>query len=82
MAGNKLIRVPTEELFKLVLQFLWKAKISTIPPDVVPYKTGEMMVDTTRLAEFLGVEYRNVIQYSVADAFGESFRQGVSPAKT
>ena len=81
VAGNKLIRVPTEELFKLVLQFLWKAKISAIPPDVVPYITGEMMMDTNRLAEFLGIEYRNVIQYSVADAFGESFATSVVPSR-
>ncbi len=73
VAGNKLLRVPTEELFKLVLTLLWKAKISTIPPDVVPYMTSEMLMDTTRLAEFLGIEYRNVIQYSIADAFGECF---------
>jgi len=73
VAGSKLLRVPTEELFKLVLQFLWKAKISTIPPDVAPYMTCEMMMDTTRLAEFLGIEYRNVIRYSIADAFGECF---------
>jgi nucleoside-diphosphate-sugar epimerase len=73
VAGSKLLRVPTEELFKLVLTLLWKAKISTIPPDVVPYMTSEMLMDTTRLAEFLGIEYRNVIQYSIADAFGECF---------
>ncbi len=82
VAGSKLLRVPTEELFALALKFLWKAKISTIPPDVAPYMTSEMMMDTTRLAEFLGIEYRNVIQYSIADAFGECFQQGASPAKT
>ena len=78
-SGNKLVRVPTGELFKLVLQFLWKMKISTIPPDVAPYMTGEMMMDTTRLAEFLGIEYRNVIQYSIADAFAECFAGRVLP---
>jgi nucleoside-diphosphate-sugar epimerase len=82
VAGSKLLRVPSEELFKLVLQVLWKAKISTIPPDVAPYMTGEMMMDTTRLAEFLGIEYRNVIQYSIADAFGECFAGKAFAAKS
>lgn len=77
VSGSKLLRVPTEQLFRLVLQFLWKMKISTIPPDVAPYMTSEMMMNTARLADFLGIEYRNVIQHSIADAFGECFRGGV-----
>jgi len=76
VAGSKLVRVPGEPLFKLVLQLLWKMKISTIPPDVAPYMTSEMMMNTTRLADFLGIEYRNVIQHSIADAFGECFVGG------
>jgi hypothetical protein len=63
-----------------VLKVLWKMKISTIPPDVAPYMTSEMVMNTSRLADFLGIEYRNVIQYSIADAFGECF-VGKSAAK-
>ncbi len=74
MAKAKLVRVPTVGLFKLVLQFLWKLKISTIPPDVVPYMTSDTMMDTTRLAEFLGAEYKNVVRYPVTEAFGECFK--------
>jgi nucleoside-diphosphate-sugar epimerase len=74
MAKAKLVRVPTVGLFKLVLQFLWKMRISTIPPDVVPYMTSDTMMDTTRLAEFLGAEYKNVVRYPVAEAFGECFK--------
>jgi hypothetical protein len=82
-ANSKLVRVPTEKLFKLVLQFLWKAKISTIPPDVAPYMISEIVMDTARLADFLGVEYRNVIRYPIAEAFAECFKKESAPtAKT
>lgn len=74
VAGAKLIRVPTEQLFKFILQALWKLEISTIPPDVAPYMTSTTVMDTGRLREFLGAEYKNVIRYSVADAFAECFR--------
>jgi nucleoside-diphosphate-sugar epimerase len=37
IARAKLVRVPTERLFDLVLQFFWKMRISTIPPDIMPY---------------------------------------------
>ena len=75
VANAKLVRVPTVGLFKLVLEFLWKMKISTIPPDVAPYMTSEMVMDTSRLAAFLGDEYRNVVRYPVAEAFGECFKR-------
>src|SRR5216684_2644596 len=83
VAKAKLVRVPTKRMFELVLQFLWKAKISTIPPDVAPYMTSEIMMDTARLAEFLGVEYRNVIRYPIAEAFAECFKkESAAAAKT
>ena len=82
MANAKLVRVPTEKLFKLVLQFLWWARISTIPPDVAPYMTSETVMDTTRLAEFLGAEYKNVIRYPIAEAFAECFKKQTLAAKT
>src|SRR6266581_9227588 len=63
LANAKLIRVPTVRAFKLVLQLLWKSKISTIPPDVVPCLTSDSVMDTSRLEEFLGTEYKNVIRY-------------------
>jgi len=75
MAKAKLLRVPTKKIFELVLRFLWNRKISTIPPDVVPYMTSSTVMDTTRMQEFLGPEYKNVIRYSIADAFAECFRR-------
>lgn len=75
LAKAKLVRVPTEQLFKVALQALWGLRISTIPPDVAPYMTSDTVMDTTRLQEFLGVEYKNVIRYPVAEAFSECFKK-------
>lgn len=80
MAKAKLVRVPTQKIFELILRFLWNRKISTIPPDVVPYMTSSTVMDTSRLQEFLGPEYKNVIRYSIPDAFAECFKQEASAA--
>ena len=74
VAKAKLVRVPTKRIFELVLRFLWNRKISTIPPDVAPYMTSDTVMDTTRLQEFLGAEYKNVIRHSIADAFADCFK--------
>jgi nucleoside-diphosphate-sugar epimerase len=73
IANAKLIRVPTEQLFTFVLQVLWGLRISTIPPDVAPYMTSDTVMETARLQEFLGPEYKNVIRYPIAEAFAECF---------
>jgi nucleoside-diphosphate-sugar epimerase len=75
LAQAKLVRVPSEQLFKLVLQVFWKLRISTIPPDVAPYITSDTLMDTARLQQFLGAEYLNVIRYPVAEAFAECFKK-------
>jgi nucleoside-diphosphate-sugar epimerase len=76
LAKAKLVRVPTEKLFALVLRILWAIKLSTIPPDVAPYMTSDTVMNTSRLEEFLGSEYESVIRFPIADAFGSCFRQG------
>ncbi len=73
MAHAKLIRVPGKWAFRLVLQFLWKSGISAIPPEALPYITGEYIMNTDRLRRFLGADYENVIHYTIADAFADSF---------
>ena len=75
LANAKLVRVPTEKLFVLVLRILWNLKLSTIPPDVAPYMTSDTVMDTSRLEEFLGNQCGTVLRYSIADAFAECFRQ-------
>jgi nucleoside-diphosphate-sugar epimerase len=74
-AKAKLIRVPSEKLFHLVLEFLWKMRISTIPPDLMPYMLSDSLMDTTRIQQFLGPAYKDVIRYPIADAFADSFKR-------
>ena len=74
LAGQRLVRVPTESLFRLILRFLWMSRISTLPPDIVAYLLSPPVMDTSRLELFLGSEYKTVIRYPMAEAFAESFR--------
>jgi nucleoside-diphosphate-sugar epimerase len=74
MAQAKLVRVPGKWAMKQVLKFLWKWKISAIPPEAVPYMTGEYIMNTDRLRRFLGPEYEHVIRYTITDAFADSFK--------
>lgn len=75
LANAKLVRVPTEKLFELLLRFMWAMEISTIPPDVAPYMTSDTVMDCSRLQHFLGYEYEQVIRYPIGDAFAECFRK-------
>ena len=36
--------------------------------------TGEYIMNTDRLRSFLGAEYENVMRYTIADAFADSFK--------
>ena len=74
MAQAKLWRVPGKWAMRQVLKFLWSQKISAIPPEAVPYMTGEYIMNTDRLRRFLGPEYEHVLRYTIADAFADSFR--------
>jgi hypothetical protein len=73
MAQAKLVRVPGKWAMRQVLQFLWKWKISAIPPEAVPYMTGQYIMNTDRLRRFLGPEYEHVIRHTISDAFADSF---------
>ena len=74
MAHAKLVRVPGQWAMRMVLEFLWKMGISAIPPDAVPYMSGQYVMNTDRLKKFLGEDYEKVIRYTVADAFLDSFK--------
>jgi nucleoside-diphosphate-sugar epimerase len=79
MAQSKLIRVPGKWAMRQVLRFLWKIQLSAIPPEAVPYMTGEYIMNTDRLRRFLGPEYDHVLRYTIADAFADSFRAESAP---
>jgi len=74
IAQAKLIRVPGRWAMRQVLKFLWQQKISAIPPEAVPYMTGQYIMNTERLRRFLGPEYEHVMRYTASDAFADSFR--------
>lgn len=74
MAHAKLLRVPGKWMMRQILSFLWKRQISAIPPQAVPYMTGEYIMNTERLRRFLGPEYEHVIRYTITDAFADSFQ--------
>jgi len=73
IAHAKLIRVPGQWAMRRVLQVLWNTNISAIPPDAVPYMTGQYIMNTDRLKGFLGAEYEQVISKTNLDAFADSF---------
>jgi len=75
LAHAKLLRVPGEWAMRRVLQFLWNWNISAIPPDAVPYMTGEYTMNTDRLKKFLGDDYERVIEKTNFEAFADSFQQ-------
>jgi nucleoside-diphosphate-sugar epimerase len=77
MAHAKLLRVPGKWAMRSVLRFLWSTKLSAIPPDAVPYMTGQYTMNTDRLKKFLKMDYEHVIRYSIADAFADSFKTSV-----
>ena len=76
MAHAKLWRVPGAWGMRRVLQLMWDWKISAIPPDAVPYMTGQYIMDTGRLQKFLGDDYERVISKTNAEAFADSFLKG------
>jgi nucleoside-diphosphate-sugar epimerase len=82
MAHAKLIRVPGKWAMRQILKFLWNRRISAIPPEAVPYMTGQYIMNTERLRHFLGPEYEHVIRYTITDAFADSFRPMASSLQT
>lgn len=74
IANAKLVRVPGQWAMRLVLQFLWNRQISAIPPDAVPYMTGQYVMNTDRLKNFLGNDYERVIAKTNIEAFTDSFQ--------
>jgi len=80
MAHARLRRVPGTFAFRTVLKLMWKSGISAIPPDALPYMTSEYIMNTDRLQKFLGPAYNDVIRYTIADAYADSFHnRAVAP---
>jgi hypothetical protein len=73
IANAPLRRVPGKAAMRLVLQFMWSRGISSIPPEALPYMTGQYIMSTERLKKFLGADYEQIIRLTNADAFADSF---------
>ena len=75
MAHAKLLRVPGQWSMRCILQLLWNWNISAIPPDAVPYMSGQYIMNTDRLKKFLGADYERVIAKTNFEAFADSFQR-------
>ena len=73
LARAKLVRVPGRWGMRKVLQILWSRGVSAIPPDAVPYMSGQYIMSTERLKKFLGPEYERIMKHTVTEAFMDSF---------
>jgi len=71
LAHAKLVRVPGMWAMHQVLKFFWNRKISSIPPDAIPYMTGQYTMNTDRLKNFLGGDYERVIEKTNREAFAD-----------
>jgi nucleoside-diphosphate-sugar epimerase len=72
-AHAKVLSLPGKWACRAVLRLLWSAGISSVPPEALPYFTGSYTMNTERLKSFLGPRYSEVVRYSIADAFDETF---------
>ena len=80
IAQARCIRVPGQGSLRLALELLWGLGISAIPPDALPYLTGQYLMNTERLREFLGADYEKVIRFTVEEAFEDTFASGAATA--
>jgi nucleoside-diphosphate-sugar epimerase len=61
-------RVPGRIFCARLINILWKLGVTDIPPEALPYMLGNFIMDTSRLAAFLGDQYNEVIRYTNAEA--------------
>ncbi len=73
IAHAKCLRVPGKISLRMMLRLLWGLGISAIPPEATPYLTGQYIMNTQRLKEFLGKDNEKVIQHTVETAFADCF---------
>ena len=78
IARARAVRLPGTAAFRLALRTVWNLGISATPPQAAPYITGEYLMNTQRLREFLGADYEKVMRYTVEEAFEDSFSTGAA----
>jgi len=72
-AHATLKRVPGKLGMEKLLEYRWNAGISPVAPEFLPYITGDSLLNTDRLRNFLGDAYEKVIRRTNAEAFSDSF---------
>jgi nucleoside-diphosphate-sugar epimerase len=82
IAGTKVVRVPGKIGCRLALEVGWRFGLTCVPPDAVPYFTGTYTMDTSRLREFLGTDYEQVIRYTIEETLRETFGGRQEPEPT
>jgi UDP-glucose 4-epimerase len=80
IAGAKVVKVPGKLACRLALEVGWKLGAACVPPQAVPYFTGSYTMDTSRLRNFLGSDYEDVIRYTVEEALADSFTKEQGPS--
>jgi nucleoside-diphosphate-sugar epimerase len=78
IANAKVINVRYRWLMRRMMKFGWDIGLSAVPPEALPYMIGSYTMDTTRLKQFLGKDYENVIKYTVTQALEDSLREDLS----
>ena len=78
LAKARLIRVPGQWSMRQILRLLWKMNVSAIPPDAVPYMSGQYTMNTDRLKNFLARDYEQVISKTNLEAYTDSLKPTTS----
>lgn len=73
IGGTRILRLPGHIGCRAVLRLVWNWGVSCVPPEAEPYFTGSYCMNTSRLQQFLGSDYENVIRYTIEDALADSF---------
>jgi len=73
LAHARIQRVPSRAVCRMILRALWRRGISSVPPEALPYMIGSYTMDTSRLKQFLGRDYPEVMHYSVEEALRDCF---------
>jgi nucleoside-diphosphate-sugar epimerase len=74
LANSKIIRLPGRLACRMVLEIMWKVGVSGVPPAALPYILGSYTMDTSRLQQFLGSDYEQVIRFTIREALLDSFQ--------
>ncbi len=74
IANAKVVNMHSRLLMRGVLRLLWNMGVSGVPPEALPFMIGSYTMDTTRLKQFLGKDYENIMKHTMTEALADSFR--------